>query len=827
MGFAAMGMSQVMVLILAAGGVGLPLGVPPEKEDPNLAFVAPQECLLYATWSGMAKADPASKNHTEQLLAEPEVVRFAKALEESLAKVTAQLGQSNDPGMKEAAAMIPLWSRALLTRPTAIFVTKLAPRENSLDIEAGLIVKADADAAKLAQSLSGLLAAAAGEDSRLKSVTIGGQKFYELAADPQTIPVPVVFGADQQYFYLGLGRGVIEGMQGRIAAKKAPAWLTKVQTDLPVERRASLSYVNVKVLRETLLPLAGPQGRPIAAALGLDQIQTLQTVTGLDGDGIVSRSLLTIDGQSRGILTVLEGPGIKPAQLAHIPSDALFATALSFDAAKAFDTTSGVVRELGGPSAAEQWEHAIGDLEEHTGIKLRDDFLASLGSTWTVSMSAADGWYTGLVATVEVKDRARLTAVQEKLVALAQRQAEQLGAGGMEIKTTEHDGQQIHHVSIGGGLFPVQPAWCITDKQLVISLFPQTVRSILTRPEGEKSLADSPVLAEAMKGEGTIVAVTYQDSRRMFESSYPYLQMLLPMMQAGMNEGFRELGRGGRGNSPPQVFDAAMLPTSRSIHRHLQPGVTVVRRTSRGLETTTRQTLPTINVGASAPVAVALLLPAVQQARESARRMQSGNNLKQLGLAMHMHHDTYKALPAAHSLTKDGKPALSWRVHVLPFIEQQRLYDQFHLDEPWDSEHNKKLIDKMPPTYRDPRSRAGEGMTTYLAVTGKRGAIVAPAESEKGKPIPKGDSFAEITDGTSNTIMIVEASDERATIWTKPDDYEPDPKDPLKGLLNRGAAGFQAAFCDGSVHFLSKSIDLETLRRLYMRNDGQPIQTDF
>jgi hypothetical protein len=224
MGFAALGLSQMMVLLLAVGGVGIPLGMPPEQEDPNLAFVAPEDCVLYATWCGMAKPDAGSKNHTEQLLAEPELARFAKALEESLAKITERFGESEDPRLKKAAEMVPLWSRSILTRPTAIFVTKLAPKDNAVDVEAGLIVKADANAAKMAQLLAGLLAAGEpGEASPLKEVTIGGKKFHQLPPDPQALPVPMTFGADAQYFYLSLGGGVIEKMQARLAAKKIPA----------------------------------------------------------------------------------------------------------------------------------------------------------------------------------------------------------------------------------------------------------------------------------------------------------------------------------------------------------------------------------------------------------------------------------------------------------------------------------------------------------------------------------------------------------------------------------------------------------------------------
>src|SRR5204863_3386120 len=110
---------------------------------------------------------------------------------------------------------------------------------------------------------------------------------------------------------------------------------------------------------------------------------------------------------------------------------------------------------------------------------------------------------------------------------------------------------------------------------------------------------------------------------------------------------------------------------------------------------------------------------------------------------------------------KRGKPLLSWRVEILPFIEENELFKQFHLDEPWDSEHNKALIAHMPRVFQDPRRPPGD-TTTFLAPVGKGLAF------EGDKPL-KINSF---TDGTSNTIFIVQANDDRAVPWTKPDDLE-------------------------------------------------------
>ena len=216
---------------------------------------------------------------------------------------------------------------------------------------------------------------------------------------------------------------------------------------------------------------------------------------------------------------------------------------------------------------------------------------------------------------------------------------------------------------------------------------------------------------------------------------------------------------------------------------------------------------------ATVGIAVGLLLPAVQSAREAGRKAVSMNNLKQIMLTMHNYAASYGSFPPRAIFDKQGKPLLSWRVKMLPYLESQGLYEQFHLDEPWDSEHNKKLIAQMPPQYRNPSSTAPPGTTTYLAVCGK-GLMFDGTEGRK---------MAEITDGTSNTIMVVEANDDRAVPWTKPDDWECDPQRPLTGLGSARPGGFNVAFADGSVRFISKSIDPKTFYALLTIAGGEPI----
>jgi hypothetical protein len=343
-----------------------------------------------------------------------------------------------------------------------------------------------------------------------------------------------------------------------------------------------------------------------------------------------------------------------------------------------------------------------------------------------------------------------------------------------------------------------------------VTLFPQALKSYLAQAQSNTSLADQPVVASLLGIEHGPCKLVYQDTRSHFLTFYPWLQV-------GAQAIARQLKR------EDLSVNAAALPSTAAVVPHLRPSVVAVRRTADGFEYLAQSTLPGASVGASAPVAVALLLPAVQAAREAARRVESMNNLKQMALAMHNYHDVYKAFPAAFNADADGKPLLSWRVHILPYIEQQQLYEQFRLDEPWDSDHNRLLIVRMPQLYRSPNSGADPRKTVYLGNAGENGVLVPPKEARGDKNPPNGLNIREISDGTSNTIMVVEANDAASVVWTKPDDYVPRAGNPLQGLTGLRPGGFLAVLCDGSAQFISSSLDRQTLEALFTRSGGEVV----
>jgi len=205
--------------------------------------------------------------------------------------------------------------------------------------------------------------------------------------------------------------------------------------------------------------------------------------------------------------------------------------------------------------------------------------------------------------------------------------------------------------------------------------------------------------------------------------------------------------------------------------------------------------------------AVATALAGVQ---ETLHRKQGVNDLKQLVLAMHNYHDMHKVFPPRDEVRDErGNAGLSWRVYLLPFLGEVELYKEFHLEQPWDSPHNKRLIAKMPKVYRSQRDGVEPGHTTYLA----------PAGDDTIMGGPKATSFRDIVDGTSNTVVLVEVSADRAVPWTAPADYGFDPESPADGLLIDADGRFLAALADGSVQRLRADAEPEQLRRLFRMSD--------
>lgn len=209
--------------------------------------------------------------------------------------------------------------------------------------------------------------------------------------------------------------------------------------------------------------------------------------------------------------------------------------------------------------------------------------------------------------------------------------------------------------------------------------------------------------------------------------------------------------------------------------------------------------------------ALAEILPDSPYGQQVKQRAQQVWKLKEIGLAMQNYHDTVRRFPSA-AWSKGGKPLLSWRVALLPFLEQAALYDKFHLDEPWDSPHNIKLLTTMPDVYHCGGQKK-DGKTAMMVFTGE-GTAFHGAEAFR---VPQ------IRDGTDRTIMVVVAGWDKAAPWTKPEDLPFDSKDPIAAMGDVSEVGFPAVLFDASTHILPKAVDAKRLSALITPNGGEDV----
>ncbi|MFZ5829910.1 MAG: DUF1559 domain-containing protein [Planctomycetota bacterium] len=795
-----------IILLLGTGG-GLPLGVPPMPEDPQLAAFAPESCLAYVSWAGTAKPDPESANQTEQLLAEPEIQKLVRELDSLVQRMFAKQAGRDGNLPPAAAEDLPYLAKVVLFRPAMGYLIDFSPPsrdDRPPMIRGGVAINLGNEVDKV-RRIVGLY-----RDRFLRGlaeeVEIAGKTFHRMQLPPQSREaqqVAVTWGFDGEYLLVALGEGELEAMLKR-GGGDPPQWLIELRQKLPVERVSQVSYVSIDRLLEMVPPDVAPEVQRVREALGLSGAHWIGSVGGLDRSGYVGRTLLAVEGPRQGVLKLFDQQPLTAEDLALVPADATFAVVKRFNAEQVFDTVIAVVERIDRRAKEEMLKH-LSEAEWAIGLKLRDDILRSLGDTFYIFDSPGEGGTltAGLTAVVQLKDAKLARASAGRIMDLARVELER-NARDRNTPTIEElkvGEETIHYLNVKERDFPFTPAWCVSDKELVIGLFPQAVRAYLAREQKPMGLDEVSAVAEALRPEGPM-ALAYLNTQRVFDIVYPFAPIFVQFAAA-------ELQREGID------VNVSLLPSAGSIRRHLLPAVTTASNTDAGIELTVRQSLPGGGFGGSLPVAVALALPAVQSARDAARTAQSMNNLKQIGLAMHNYADVHKHFPPAYSTDKEGKPLLSWRVLILPYVEGQGLYEQFHLDEPWDSEHNKKLIEKMPPCFRSPQSAAPQGKTTYATVRGED--TVFPGKD--------GVKFSQIGDGTSSTVLTVEVADDKAMEWTKPDDFEYDPENPAKGLARR-RGGYLFGFADGSVRRVSPEVGKDWLKAVFTKDGGEAVDSN-
>jgi len=215
-------------------------------------------------------------------------------------------------------------------------------------------------------------------------------------------------------------------------------------------------------------------------------------------------------------------------------------------------------------------------------------------------------------------------------------------------------------------------------------------------------------------------------------------------------------------------------------------------------------------------ILVAFFLPTVRRSRPAAHRVHCKSNLKQIGLALLTYHETYDTLPPAYTVDADGKPLHSWRTLILPFVDQQQLYDKIDLSKPWNDPANSEAYAAEPSVYRCISADLPPNHTAYLSVV-TPDSCIRPIESK---------TLSEITDDHGKTLMVIEVAAEHAVHWMAPQDAN---EQIVLGLGPETElphnSGSNAVFVNGSVSFLS-SDTTAAVRRAIISIAGNDNETD-
>ena len=790
---------QLAILLFGGGDfVGSP-DVVPLPEDPVVTQVAPAECLFYSSWTGKKKASPEATSSTEQLFSDPKFLDYLKQVNETLHNLVEQqrVGLEVSEELVDAALF---FLKHLHTHAGSVYLSEVDAKWNAAPkFSGGLVLRVeDDDQEAFMENLQVVLNLLPKE---MQSVVHLESNPYSRIDLGNGAPL-VHWVLNGNYFVVGIGDGKIEKMAKRLDGP-VPSWLVEAKLAVATPRPASFVHLDIQRLFSTIENSMRP--RDIAEftgtleAFGLDGIERFSFGGGLDDRGTVHRGHLKLAGELRGMLKLVDSKPLVAADFGPISSKSPVAVVFQLDPAEMLTAFLDSCEHDSAPESlartATQWRRNIQRVQQRMGVDLHQEFLGSIGDTWRLfAQPGPRGLINGWTISVDLSDSDKFAEAHEVL--LGDFRAK-VGNEGVEIVSQENDQADIHSAHIRG--FPLVPTWAIFEDRLWITTSAMAAEELLSSPAPEKTLAEAEHVRPFLEEGKRTIKLVHLDVAAVAKLVLPLVGMQLNAVPAGM-----------------LPVDASILPPLEVLTKHLRPTVIAVERTDAGIEITHHGTLPTVNPGQVAPLLVGGALPAAGAARGAARRAQSQYRQKQIGLAMHNFHSARNAFPAGYSADGEGKPLLSWRVHILPYIEEQGLYNQFHLDEPWDSEHNKELIEQMPDVYRSPRSKAEAGKTTYLGVGGADGVFVRPADGNN-----LGTGMAGIRDGSSNTAMTVEVTDKRAVTWTRPGDFAPDKDNPKKGLFVSPGGTMSIGFTDGSVQSIHKDLDSEGIMGFFTKAGGE------
>lgn len=594
------------------------------------------------------------------------------------------------------------------------------------------------------------------------------------------------------------------------------------------------------------LPVPDRDGQPLDVnyflkALGFDNLGVAVLRSGYKGRAVWNESVLEVKGEKRGLIALGDQPSMTVADLPALPADTSGFVACSVDWSSVYTKTLAGVKDFvakAPENVQSDVDETIANLPRLLGFDPKADLFDALGNVVCMYVDSSQDFLGigigGAIAAFEAKDAAKLrTTVDKMFTTIEQILGVQFTTHRTNKNGTEIITFQVESVEFG--------AVAVTDKWALASLTPQSIMSFQMRASGDlPKWTPGPELQTALaEMPKEFTSLTVSDPRPI----YRQLMALAPFAMTAAKAALIE------NRIVPRDFEfevgMADVPPSELVTGPLFPNISMGVNGKDGFRTYSRSSIPSLPlIGSSGGggsvatvgVLVALLLPAVQQAREAARRTQSRNNLKQLGLALHNYHEVFNSLPAGTVENKDLKveERFSWIAPILPFVEQAALQQQLNMKEAWDSDGNAEATALTIPVFLNPSVNADNQEGGRIDYVGMGGVGAKAAELKVGDPkagtfgYNRTTRFRDVTDGTSNTICVTEASQDfgkwaqggNSTIrclTKQPYINGPD------GIGSPFQGGMNALFLDGSVRFISENIAPSIMEALITISGGEVI----
>lgn len=831
----------VLMTLLAAGiagGITWSFWQPAAGPDP--ATLLPANAVLYVGVDGTAEHQEAwQQTAAYEALQNSGLEELGERVDQFVREAMGQSGAGVPPEFEEAVTLISENGFSV-----AVTLGEGQP------MPWGTIVLHNA--ASLEPAASDFIQQAAGGQLDFVTDEINGRT----VTHTQLPDAPVEFGWWQEESHLCIAVG-INAIQSALAVASgdapnitsSPQWERYVAADLGFEATMT-SWINFAPAREMFggmpLPLPGSDDGnqvtilEIMEALGVHNLDAIAGISGYKGRSLWSETYVEAASPRTGLLSLMDSEPITLADLPPLPFGMDGFSASSIDSAKLYDVVLDIAyaaEGMGPPEAVGTVDNALATIEDTLGFDLKSGVFEHLGNVACIYGDQRQSFGLGMGLVVEVDNGDALQQSLEAMMALVQQEAR----GEFVVRHVEKHGHEMTLMEIGRGIF--NPTFCIDGKWMCIGLMPQTVEAFLLRTDGELTVWEPTSSYQAGFDElpDEFTSISSVDPRKTYRALAGIAPIAYSMLMVFLREE-RVL--------PPDVelpFTAADLPCAEYVARPLYPNISVTVVDDGGMRQISRSSAPAIPIlgeisGGSGVAAVAigtaLLLPAIQQAREAARRAQSTNNLRQIGLAMHNYADTYGHFPVGTVPNEklDPEERLSWLASILPYLDQAPLYNELDFDEGWEDQDNEQALQAAIPSLINPSSPEGAvnidgyGVTHYVGIAGL---------GEDGPTLPVNDpkagvfaydretDFADITDGTSNTICVGEAMNVGPWVQGGISTIRPFTETPYingpDGFGGYHAGGCVFLFCDGSVRFISENIDSQLMEGLTTIRGGEVI----